>query len=597
MLQTFNAGNKTIQHVVKKMGSIRIFPRFESLIDDIRRDLDPELHISKVFSSQYYNKTHFLLGTLILRGATVVTTNFDICIENALGNSKYNTCIFDGKDINSPDESSLVGLFKPHGSIGLDHRSLVISVEALAKTDRGFLNYPNWRTLLLKIFSKELVLVLGYSGSDDFDITPILRDAKPKQIVWLHYDKKLDIPQLMKKNEMRGLSIYEKLSGLPFNIYRGNLSSLTEQLLNSFSVKFNVPVSKHTSDVFNYYVKLKGDTKTRRQELINTLLWHYQVYDLVIEQTQIGVSPLLDFQLIKSLYSSGHYAQIIDIFNKTDFSEHPYEMMFSYYYSSCLCYTGRLLESIEVAEALLDRIQETIDIGFKINLHNHLAALYWSNNAIETAEKNYQMALSLNKNISIDGYATSQWGLGDISLTREKFPQALEYYNEARSTYEKLGSQRGLAFSNLNVAEIHIKMSQFEYARKHLKLAEDLFSSLNHVVGQIYVFNAFVKILYVCGQYNECKLFLKKVQTIVTGNPAAPPAIYTQMLRLMFYINSTPSSNELKEFIKSVRKEILIFEDGEEKEFLCKQLDSVEYEGRDPQEIKQTLENYLLPLP
>jgi hypothetical protein len=180
---------------------MQVFPRFESLIDDIRKDLDPELHLSQIFSSEFFNKTHILLASLILRGASVVTTNFDICIENALGNLIYNNYIFNGKDLDPLEGNNLGVVVKPHGSIGQDNRSLVISVEALAKTARGFLNYPNWRKLLLDLFSKELVVVIGYSGSDDFDITPILQEAKPKQLVWLYYVEDVDIPQLMNEHE------------------------------------------------------------------------------------------------------------------------------------------------------------------------------------------------------------------------------------------------------------------------------------------------------------------------------------------------------------------------------------------------------------
>lgn len=595
ILEEFGADKKTIEQVTYKIKNMQVFPRFESLIDDIRKDLDPELHLSQIFSSEFFNKTHLLLASLILHGVSVVTTNFDICIENALGNVIYNNYIFNGKDLDPLEGNNLRGVVvKPHGSIGQDNRSLVISVEALAKTDRGFLNYPNWRKLLLDLFSKELVVVIGYSGSDDFDITPILQEAKPKQLVWLYYVEDVDIPQLMNEHEAQRLSIYNSFSILPLKIYKGRLNYLVEQLLTLYPFQVKLPVATPKLDAFKNYVRLKGNTASQRKELINTVLWHYQLYDLVIKQNEFGKSSLMDFQLIKSLYSSGHYTQIIDALNKTHFTGHPYELTMLYYYSSCLYYTGRLLESIKVAESLIEKIQETDDTVFKIDLYNHLAGLYESNKNLEKAGRNYQIALSLNQSGSISGYATSQWGLGDISLIRRELPQALEYYEEAISTFDKLGSHWGLAFMNLNLAEVHIKMAQFEQAREHLDLAESFFSSLNHKVGLILVFNAFVALYYTCSQYQNCEQFLKKAQTVVSAYPSAPPAIYTHMLRLMIYINSAPSPNELKDFSKSVRKEISILEDSEDKEFLYKQLALIEKELCESQEIKQNLESWLL---
>lgn len=595
ILEKFGADKHVIDSVSERIGKLKVFPRFELLIDDIRKDIDPELHIGNIFSSKLYNLTHLLLGKLILQGSNIVTTNFDTCIENSLRESKFNQYIFDGEDITTLDFKRSGGLYKPHGSVGLDNKGLVISVQALARTDRGFLNYPNWRELLLKLFSNKLVLVLGYSGSDDFDITPILLEAKPQQLIWLHYDQNSEIPQLMKKNETQSLPIYNTFSALPLKIYKGKLNWVVEQLLQYFSIQLKLHNSESQSDVFDYYVELIGNKETRRQEIINTVLNHYQLYDLVIKENQFGKSPLIDIQLIKSLYSSGKYQEVINFYDNAITPGHPHELIALYYYSSCLYYKGDLSESIKVAELLIDKLGNVDDPVFKINAHNHLGALYFSNDSPEKAEKNYQIALALNKSLSIDGYATSLWGLGDVNLTKEQSLEAINYYDQAKATYEKLGSLRGLAFVNLNLAESYIQMAEFDQAQEHLVQAESLYSELGHNVGLIYVYNAYIKVLYSLSDNKSCEQFLKKAKAMAKSNPAAPPAIYTYMLELLLNISSNQLSNDFNIFAKAIREEISIFEDGENRRFLLKQLESIDGNLGNLLEVKRSLEKFLLP--
>ena len=35
---------------------------------------------------------------------------------------------------------------------------------------------------------------MGYSCSDDFDIVPLLAESRPREVIWLNYDSKNNIP-------------------------------------------------------------------------------------------------------------------------------------------------------------------------------------------------------------------------------------------------------------------------------------------------------------------------------------------------------------------------------------------------------------------
>ena len=175
--------NIPVTHLtLDKLFNAQLDPRFELLIEDIKNNFDSNLIISEIFSSENFNENHSMIFQLIKNGASAITTNFDPCVELASKKQLLKTYEFSGQDLTIISDKN--ALFKPHGSIGKDNTNLIISISSLAKTNRGYINFPKWRKLLQKLFSKKLVIVLGYSGSDDFDINPILLESNPKIIAW-----------------------------------------------------------------------------------------------------------------------------------------------------------------------------------------------------------------------------------------------------------------------------------------------------------------------------------------------------------------------------------------------------------------------------
>lgn len=42
----------------------------------------------------------------------------------------------------------------------------------------------------------KIIIVMGYSCSDDFDIVPLLEEANPQDIVWLNYNNEYQFPKI-----------------------------------------------------------------------------------------------------------------------------------------------------------------------------------------------------------------------------------------------------------------------------------------------------------------------------------------------------------------------------------------------------------------
>ncbi|MFX1258432.1 MAG: tetratricopeptide repeat protein, partial [Promethearchaeota archaeon] len=185
--------------------------RFEQLVEIIRDELDPELKLIDYYGeSNKPNVQHFFLAEMIKKGHFVMTTNFDFLIEYAILQSgvpkKKVIPVITKSDFQNfdPPEKLLkkgkVPIYKIHGSTkniitGDDTRdSLIATIQAFGSNKEGenvfqlesfkqpaFVNATKGRSLV----------VMGYSGSDDFDIVPTLMVLKHlKNVIWINYTPK-----------------------------------------------------------------------------------------------------------------------------------------------------------------------------------------------------------------------------------------------------------------------------------------------------------------------------------------------------------------------------------------------------------------------
>ncbi|MBC7951629.1 MAG: SIR2 family protein [Rhodospirillaceae bacterium] len=168
----------------KKIRTIRPQPRFEVLINQFRQ-IDTSLKFADIFNVKSFNSIHAFIYRAINHGAVAITTNFDECVEQS-GLGEELVVAYDGRDLAGPDNRP--ALYKPHGTISRNRQCLVITDEALSKTNNGFASLPNWRATLLNAINAKTLVVIGYSGYDDFDITPILASSNPKQVIWIQHD-------------------------------------------------------------------------------------------------------------------------------------------------------------------------------------------------------------------------------------------------------------------------------------------------------------------------------------------------------------------------------------------------------------------------
>jgi hypothetical protein len=133
------------------------------------------------------NADHHVIADFLDHGGTLVTTNFDRRIEQALRErgSSLRPWVF-GARPRAPRADTR--FFKIHGSFGY-RRKLLSSLFAIGSAGLVFSRYPSLRRALLERVAGRRLVVAGYSFSDHFDVVPLIeRDFAPSEVIWIRYD-------------------------------------------------------------------------------------------------------------------------------------------------------------------------------------------------------------------------------------------------------------------------------------------------------------------------------------------------------------------------------------------------------------------------
>jgi len=189
---------------IKKLKKLR----FEALVEIIRDRLDPDLKIIDYYGlCDKPNIQHLFLADMIKRGSFVITTNFDFLIEYALQQLGVPDDDIvpvitrkDFEEFQDPYEQLKKGkktVYKIHGSTKniitkkSTRDSLIATIKAFGSNKEGenvFQLESFKQPAFANITENRSLVIVGYSGSDDFDIVPTLQVLKNlNNIIWIHY--------------------------------------------------------------------------------------------------------------------------------------------------------------------------------------------------------------------------------------------------------------------------------------------------------------------------------------------------------------------------------------------------------------------------
>jgi len=498
--------------------------RFEGLVEIIRSRLDPELKIIDYYGqSDKPNIQHFFLAEMVKKGHFVMTTNFDFLIEYALiqsGASKNEVIPVitkrDFEEFSDPNTLFQKGkktVYKIHGStkniiMGEDTRdSLVATIQAFGSNKEGlnvFQVEPFKRSLFNNISNGRTLVIIGYSGSDDFDIVPSLMVLKDlKSVVWINYVKD-------DKGKERIFEIDDFILHEPQKLDKVN------QILTDL---YKMRNAKHI---------YKVDTNTTR--LLVTLLDtepnvsadNFSISPTTWLQNNISTPDEFEKYFIPSqIYNDfGIYDDamkcakaILTIAEKKD--DKKWKSTALNNIGFILEDTGKVDEALKHYRAALDIDEQLGDLRGKATRLNNIGLLLYGKGELDEALKHYREALDIAEQLGdLRGKATRLNNIGLLLKGKGELDEALKHYRAALDIAEQLGDLRGKANRLNNIGAILDDTGKVDEALKHYRAALDIDEQLGDLQGKAARLNNIGSVLRVKGELDGALKHFKKALEI-----------------------------------------------------------------------------------
>lgn len=232
------------------------------------------------------NSLHFFLAGMLLKGHIILTTNFDDLIERAheyiTHGTKPKVVIYDEDFQNLYVESDSLKtgcLIKIHGSFltpdGKDCRDSIIAI--LQQVQKEF---PKSKGKIIeKLIAEHDLIVMGYSGRDDFDLYQYLLKPPSDRCIWWikHSNEKEDTKwEILQRHELKEKIKKIDLKPVHLKDY-GVLNPCSIVLAYSQGVLIEAYTAKFVKCLGEYYSHTEqlDETGTKVKGKMHTILKHW----------------------------------------------------------------------------------------------------------------------------------------------------------------------------------------------------------------------------------------------------------------------------------------------------------------------------------
>ncbi|MFX0041990.1 MAG: tetratricopeptide repeat protein [Candidatus Hodarchaeota archaeon] len=483
--------------------------RFELVVEKIQNEFDENLRFLDYL--EYVtepNLIHLFLANTITRGNYVVTTNFDYMIERALlqvldkqWHEEIVPVITREDFIFYQEPENLIKsgkypLYKIHGSkhniiTGTNtQESLITTISALGKgREEGetFAIEPYKKSTVYNLMNDRTLVVMGYSGSDDFDIGPTLRELPfLNRIIWIeHYQGNgFEIskirPDEISKSQLGSSQLHDLLRDISSTgnfeviLIRANTQNFIKENLWEIFLPYTpinrVDLDKTEKNVpkFSEWIKsLFQDISLVKKYRLATQLF-YSLKD--IEATKRCSEKGLSFSdETNNLASKSYFLNFLGMISQITGN----------YDNAIKCYE----EALQIDEILKDDSSKSTDL-------NNIGSVYLTLGKYDEAIENYSGALEIANNLGdLSGKATCKNNIGRVLEIRGELDPALENYKEALAIYEELGNLNNKAAMLNNIGMIYAARKEYGLAAKNYEEALKIADLLGDLYGKIILLN------------------------------------------------------------------------------------------------------------
>ena len=493
--------------------------RFEHLMALLNQYFDPENHVLDIYASSIYpNEFHYGLANAI-HNDTVITVNFDILIELACINNgiNINQELFESEHINDKENT----LYKIHGTaLKLQNDKTWTRHLKDSKSTLNNIGIDGYKFELFEskklFFEKKLnnsnLIVIGYSGLDDFDICPLIEEIKTeKKLIWIDFRNQdnveyLDGIYLLGSSTLQDLpnpikKLLKNKNRNPENIFliRGRTLDILKQLLPSYfdsptisSESFKYDLDKYFREIFKSIDFTSNDAK-----FLYTLLLEFfniknssllkEVYSKYKKNSNKKASQS-GFHLAKGLASENKFPEAISICNDLIQLDniHNRDLLLHNYILLADILIKQSSENYYEVIKLYDELLNIPNIGeyeyILAKAYSGIANLYHTKNKLNESESFYHQSYKLfQKHGFFDHASDCLQSLGAIETDRKNFTEAMEYFEKSMELKSRLGNIREIARLKHEIGIFYNQTRNFTKAVDIFSEVVDIFKEINDI--------------------------------------------------------------------------------------------------------------------
>lgn len=236
----------------------------------------------------------------------ILTTNYDTLIEDAF--RKYglpiNLHFRDQHFDNFYEDDKLPSIFKIHGSLVDD--AGVSSVDTILGSMKEIAtSLPQCKTELLKyVIENFVVIFLGYSGLDEFDIYPVLMQSNAKRIIWVSHNDISDPYYIQSFEQVKKQGKHDHIDAL---IMKNKGSFRIHYYTPLFLSQLSELTTGHRFDIAQYH-----SVQLRKSGMITPSRHPYQLIGLLLLCSRKWQKAADAFELaLKCTQKNTHYHSYI----------------------------------------------------------------------------------------------------------------------------------------------------------------------------------------------------------------------------------------------------------------------------------------------
>jgi tetratricopeptide (TPR) repeat protein len=456
ILEKLKVPEEDLENILNQENSTKI--PFEAFMEVLQENSTME-RIFDIYGQGEPNTNHILLANLIKEEKlkTIITTNFDNLIENALlmgpkilkANIDYDV-IYKEEDFEKINWSDgRIRIIKIHGSVE-DQERMVITLKQVANKVLSKARM----SVIENVFSNgnhRNVLILGYSSSDIFDLTLHIQSIREK-FKDVYYIQHSDFPKVEDIQDQFEKNPFKKFTNSKRLYYNTNqfVKKLWESIIDSslsYELKTGTTNWKINVDEWNAQV-IKEKSESIRFIFPANIYMQMGMFQNAIKYNEQAL------KIARELSQLQHEGNCLDNIGSA------YSMLGKY--SKAIDYTK---QALKIVKQIGDKHGEGIYLG---NLGNNYLNIGEYPKAIEYLEQALNLLKEHDGRLNNGKFLAN---LGIAYLNKGEYPTSIQHLEKALIISQEIGNKRGESANLSNLGNVYRTIGENTKAKAYFEQA------------------------------------------------------------------------------------------------------------------------------